>query len=56
MTDQQRKTVENLVLCYQGIQELVQNFNKAMSELTDEQKILYADSVKEVLKDAIYNQ
>lgn len=50
MTDQQRKTVDILVLSYQGIQELVKNFNKAMSELTPEQKDYYAESIKEVLK------
>lgn len=55
MTDQEKKVVENLVLAYQGLQQLVINFNKNMESLNSDQKEYYLKLMREELKDAIHS-
>lgn len=54
MTDHEMKVVENLVLAYQGMQQLITIFNKNMESLNDDQKEYYLKLMREELKNAIH--
>lgn len=54
MTDHEMKVVENLVLAYQGLQQLITIFNKNMESLNSDQKEYYLKLMREELKNAIH--